>query len=250
MLEVSTRSTDVEYRLDGAILLYQGSDNISAYASTHRIMMARKRCVLGPGSPVTVEGLRDLTKALLPDIIAVPELIPAYVLAQGPEFLVWWMPPQSRTVFFKAAELGGERSAKVPLPGLVFAVVAGNWYVFAVKGEHRPDAATLLHRTPFYNVWADGKICTGSVQKPKGTLAQRTELWEAAFFDSWFTHSNMRDREKLVTSKGGATAFWKKMLSGGFEQFPEPALVSLKTTVADVLSGIGHLLRGGDHGRA
>jgi len=250
MLEVSTRSAEVEYKLNGAILLYQGSNNASAYASIHQIMTVGKRPALGPGSPVTLEGLRELARALVPESIAAPELIPPHVLAQGPEFLVWWVPPKSRAVFFMAKELGGEKSATIPLPGLVFAVVARNWYVFAVKGTARPVADTPLYRTPFYNVWGEGKICTGSVKTPKGSLAQRTELWEAAFFDSWFTHSNMKGAEKLVTFRGGGSAFWKKLLSGEFKTFPEAVLVPLKTTTQGLLAGIARTLKGGSHGRA
>lgn len=252
MLEVVTRSAEVEYQLDAAILLYKGNNHVSAnvFASIHSIMAVGKRHTLGPGSPVTREGLRDLAKALAPESIAAPELIPAHVLAQGPEFLVWWAPPKSRAVFFKANELGGERSATVPLPGLIFAVVAGGWYVFAVKRADRPGADTPLYRTPFYNVWGEGKICTGSVKTPKGSLAQRTELWEAAFFDSWFTHSNMKGKEKLVTFRGGGSAFWKKLLAGAYQAFPEEVLVPLNTTTAGMLAGVATALKGGNHGRA
>lgn len=232
-LTVITREAREAFKLDSAILVYGGAGK--GYASVHSIAHEGDKESLDEGHPVTVKALRETFQVLAPETVPKAEFIPPTVLAQAPDILVWWMPPAMRNVWFDQKELGGQRSACVPVSGLVFAVCRGDWFVYAVAGDQRPTPESPLFRAPFYNVWDSGRICAGNVSVPQGSLAERTDLWEKAFFESWFTHSNV---DKLVKYRGGATAFWKQMLAGGFGQsFPMGTLVPLNTTLQGLING-------------
>jgi PRTRC genetic system protein B len=145
------------------------------------------------------------------------------------------MPACERNVFFNTAELG-KRAAKVPHPGLVFAVVKGSWYVFALAGKERPQLETTLHHAPYFNVYDDGGICAGSAAKPKGIAAAAIPQWEDAFFDSEFTHIN--GSTKKASHRHGEYAMWKELLDGMYPTFPVEFLVPHKTTVAGLMKAI------------
>jgi len=248
--------TDVAGRtfsLRRALLQYESGGG-EGYVSLHDIQMLGKRPVLGPGSPATKAGLRELLYTLAPGTRPKPEFIPEHVLCHGPDHVVWWAKPAHRTLWFNCKEIGnGEVSGRVPLPGLVFAVVGGEWYVFAVKGDARPVPETVLCRSPFLNTWAGGHICTGNITTPNTAAAETTAAWEESFYNSFFTHSNIHAPAKLVMYKGGGYAFWEDMLAGQFKEFPERVLITerhnppSKTTVrlGDLILGIGKQIGGG-----
>jgi len=212
------------FSLTHAILLYcTGAGD--GYVSLHDIQQLGKRPVLGPGTPATTAGLREMMWTLAPETRPQPEFIPESVLCQGPSYLVWWVKPSHRNLWFKCKELGGGVSGKVSLPGLVFVVMAGKWFVFAVKGKTRPTPETVLYRSPFLNVWAGGEICTGTAVIPDGAQASMTAAWEDAFFHSRFSHTNVHAPEHLVKYKDGCYMFWSDMLAGKFSSFPERVLI-------------------------
>ena len=106
---------------------------------------------------------------------------------------------------------------------------------------HRVDKATPLFQAPYFNVYGTGAICQGNVDVPTGgfagSVADRIEAWNKAFFDSFFTHPNTQG--PLVNYKGGPYRFWRDMLDGRHAVFPESALVPLGTSLAKVLDRRG-----------
>src|ERR1035437_2468687 len=100
----------------------------------------------------------------------------------------------------------------LPHPGLVFAACSKVWSVWAVKGDHRPRPDSMLYQAPYFNVWDGGRICQGNVEVPDGTTAEKIDAWNAAFFNSFFTHPNIH--KNLAKYRGGAYKFWKDMLAG------------------------------------
>lgn len=223
---------DQSLRLDEAILFYKGHK--SQYATIHKIASDENGASLLPGKPLTQAAVcrvyRDFIGAM-----TIGGFLPENVLSIGVDSLVWWCKPSPRRVFFMSEKLGGQRSAVTPHPGAVFAVKGTDWYVFAVKGNDRPTPEMELFQAPYFNVWAQGKICTGNVAIPKGNVPETITAWENAFFDSQFTHPNIHEANKLVAYRGGSYAFWKSMLNGKHKRFPEKVLVPLNATVADLL---------------
>jgi PRTRC genetic system protein B len=167
------------------------------------------------------------------------------LLYQDLTTMAWWVPPARRHIWFRCTggELGAhERGESVPHPGLVFAAASDRtWRVWAVKGCERPSEATPLFQAPYFNVYGTGAICQGNVDVPTGgfagSVADRIEAWNKAFFDSFFTHPNTQG--PLVNYKGGPYRFWRDMLDGRHAVFPESALVPLGTSLAQVLDRRG-----------
>lgn len=215
--------------LMGAILLY-GNRSMATYASIHEVSQVGPSYFLNPGKPVSKSGLLEALHTLAPRKYQGPELIPDNLLSQGPNHMVWWTPPAPHQVWFMAEKIG-ERSGAVPLPGLVWFTGKSGWKVFAVKGDRRPTADTMLYQAPFYNVWAGGGICIGNVKTPTGRMAFQQEAWEEAFFRSYFTHPNIHAPRRLTLYRGGHVALWTKLLDGNLRSFPEASLVPLDYTL-------------------
>jgi len=224
-MQVMAGSTAQAETLQQAILIYQ------TFASVHEVSVTPgKQAQIKPGVLATKGGLMAALRSLLPESERGSGLLPVSMLAQGVDHMVWWIPPAKRSVWFKSEDVGGERTAVVPHPGLVMVVCEKGWHIFAVKGKERPTPDTPLFQVPYYNVWAGGKICTGSAQVPRGKAKKQTACWEDAFFRSYFSHSNIRYPARLV-AKGKPETFWKKMLDGAYARFPEGMLVSTKETL-------------------
>jgi hypothetical protein len=71
---------------------------------------------------------------------------------------------------------------------------------------------TPLWRAPYFNVWGEGEICTGNVRLPDSLSPQSLEVYERAFFDSEFTHPNLRGGEKLIHHSDGPYGWWAGLL--------------------------------------
>ncbi len=224
-MQVFAGSTAEAVNLKHAILLYE------TFATVHDVeLKGGKQPVIKPGELATKEGLISALRALLPETERGTGLLAENILATGVDHMVWWVKPATREVWFSCKDIGGERHAPVPNPGLVMVVSKSGWHVFAVKGKDRPTPETELFQVPYFNVWAGGKICTGTARTPQGADAKKPKAWEDAFFQSFFTHPNIHAPQKLV-AKGGAFKFWKDMLDGRYQRFPEGMLVATKQTM-------------------
>lgn len=224
---------DETMTLANALLFYTGPQN--HYATIHKVDVTRKGATLLAGKPLTKSAVCRVFR----DFIGATNIggyIPENVLSVGVDSLIWWRKPSPRRVFFNAEKIG-ERSEVIPHPGLVFVTRGIDWYVFAVKGDERPTPQSEIYQAPYFNVWQGGKICTGNVIVPKGNIPDTIRAWENAFFDSTFTHPNVKPPEKLVEFRGGSYSFWKAMLNGKRQSFPEKVLVPFKkkTTLSDIL---------------
>jgi PRTRC genetic system protein B len=211
-----------------AVLLYSGT-NGNGFATVHDVVMEGDVPVIRAGTPASRQGLLSALRQLADDRLP-PELIPAHILAKGIDHLVWYRPPSRQTIWVKAEALGGERSGEVPMSGLIWLVnpMTGSCSIFAYEGEDRPNSETKLHQAPVFNVWQDGRICTGSAAVPKGAAALVPQNWEMSFWMSWFTHPNT---PKIVRGKGSPHAFVKDLLDGKYKVFPQAKLLPIKRTL-------------------
>lgn len=249
MIEIQAHTNAMALAPSAAIVLYaqkKGSSygpSAACYATVHDVTVSEGIPQLGAGMAVSRDGLMTLFRGLDPQRTEVASLTPTRVLTQGSRWMVWYCAPSKRRVWFKTNDGIGERTAEVPLPGLVFAVSPTGWYVFALKSGRRPGASTRLLQVPFYNVWKRGKICTGSTRMPQGDARRDPAAWERAFFESAFTHSNIHDGP-LVAYKGGAVAFWKALLRGKkFDTFPTEVLVDGGMTLGQFLAELNRSLQ-------
>lgn len=252
---VATEATPT-WALRRAVLVYQQDhiqigerENARVYATVHDVESGKGGLQLGAGVPATREACADLARALGANA-SLSGFVPESLLYLGARSLIWWRPPGPGRVFFDTtkdaagdqaddktgAGLIGKRNAVVPHPGLVLAVTGGHWFVYALKGTARPAPDQELFRAPYFNVWESGEICTGNVRLPDTLTPAALAVYERAFFDSEFTHPNMRGRGELVRWPGGPYAFWKAALDGAFNPpppmgFPLNALVPARLTL-------------------
>ena len=228
-MKVTTGSEKQTSELQQAVLIY------STFVTIHDVANKGSTLEIKPGTLATSDALRTALQHLMPEQEASSDFIPETLLAKGVGYMVWWVKPARRTVWFKCEEMGPEQSGEVPNPGLIMAVTPSSWYLWAVKGAGRPTLNTKLYQAPYFNVYSTGSLCTGSIAMPRDTDFFNIGKWEQAFFASFFTHPNVHESGGLI-KKGSCYRFWLDMLDGKYKTFPSQQLVDRKTTLADVLA--------------
>jgi PRTRC genetic system protein B len=247
-ITVSCNVGNASSELAAAILLYKNGKEIN-FVSVHGIEYINddmSKPFIGAGQPASKAALSQLAQDLIPGLATKRTVFPANVLSHDFEHLAWFVPPAAKQLWFNKDELGGKVSAKVDLPGLVFFVGHQGWFVFAVNSKERPTADTPLYVSPFLNVWAGGKICTGNIDVPKMSSPTSYEAFEDAFFRSYFTHINIHGKDQLVKYPGGPYKLWKKLIDGSIKKFPIKALVPFGKTVGEFLENFNE---GDSHAR-
>lgn len=237
------------YQLAHAILLYEARSamgDADVYATIHNVERFRRGGPrLAPGTPATPEACAAFTRSIA-DRAAFAGWIAPEILFIGPRTVAWWRAPAAATVFFEtehneAKRRLGMRQGRTPQPGLVHVLKDGQWHVYAVKGKDRPGPGTKLFRAPYFNVWKDGRICEGNVERPKRVTPDTLRKFERAFFDSRFTHPNDNSRQ-LTLYKRGVYELWRDLLDGKHKAFPEASLKphgkhTLETLLRDMERG-------------
>jgi PRTRC genetic system protein B len=219
---------NLSVRLEQAILIYSRSSGLNRdgthYATVHPVSIHESASpIIEAGRPLDKGTLEKLLRSLMKTAGTQTGVFSERILSVGTGFVVWWQPPGERAFFFDCAASSsiGKRSGSGRVPGLVFVASGCTLRVFAVKGRTRPGTDTLLHHAPLMNVYADGKVCTGSAPLPGSTLSSSIAAWEAAFWNSSFTHPN---QQRAVRYKGGLEQFSLDLLNGKFTRFPEHVL--------------------------
>ena len=230
-------STSHVYELAHAILVYKERNSEPVFASVHDVKTSKQGVAkIEAGTPVSKTALLKMMQALVPEDYAPAELFDSHILAKGSDHLAWYCEPQKRQVWFKNEQLGNDVTAHTDHPGLVFIISKGKWYVFAVKGNQRPSAATQLYVAPYLNVWEGGHICTGNIEMPKGAMRFMTEAWEEAFFRSYFTHPNIHEKGALTKYRGGIFSLWRALMKG--RAFPAASLVPADETLGEAFERV------------
>jgi len=221
--------------LSKAILLYQEKSAYQgdAFATVHEVTGVEEgQPALAPGQLLTVEGLREIHKALYR--VQKLEIIPTHVLAVSPERLVWFEPARSRVMFFVAQDpyLDGLSGQMFPQPPLLFIAGERSLRVFALGENERPTGSSPVFTAPYYNTTTSG-VCIGSMPLPAALSADDTDAYSDAFFYSAFTHGTS---ERLLRGWGGSYGeLWTTAREGG--AFPMQHLVSLQKGVEEVING-------------
>ncbi|MFC0698209.1 PRTRC system protein B [Paraburkholderia humisilvae] len=236
MITTQLVGTGSSLKLEHAILLYTRSGHVGSgpgigFVTINPVRIEKENAVIGPGQPASRSALVDALDQLA-DREPTRALYHPRLLGRGADYAVWYAPPGKRHLAFNHPSVGGKKAGVCPLPGLVFFLVRGDWYVFAYRGNRRPSARTLLYRTPFYNVWAEGRICVGNIDLPKQGAAAPLEQWEDAFFGTWFTHPNIPEA-RLLREGENCGRLWKALLSGKKEAFPTDLLARMDMRLED-----------------
>lgn len=248
MLMVQASATSTIMTLQKAILVYgvpksNPYDSDPSLAITHatinEVEMKSGVPVLQAGRLMTQTDLKNLVSGLSQSqSLSVPAWIDTTMLALGAGRMIWYTPACQRAMFFKASSLSKETfeaQGQLPTPGLVWMVRQGALFVYAYKGTGRPEKESKLYQAPFFNVWSQGKVCTGNAAMPVGDNTAIPHMWVDAFFGSNFTHPNFKEKDRLL--KGVCPIeFWKSMTENPLPVFPEGRLVDLPLKVGDLLA--------------
>jgi PRTRC genetic system protein B len=225
------RQTKVE--LAKAVLLYQeGRHQGDAFATVHEVTGVEEgQPALAPGQLLTVEGLREIHKALYR--VQRLEVLPPHVLAASPDRLVWFEPARSRVMFFTATDdyLNGLSGRSFPQPPLLFIAGERSLKVFALGEDERPTGSSHVFTAPYYNTTTGG-VCIGSMPLPTALSVHDIDSYSDAFFHSAFTHGTS---ERLLKGWGGSYGeFWEHARQQG--AFLTQHLVPQHKTVEDVIN--------------
>ena len=221
------------WALHKAILLYAGI-HAKHVATVHDVTEG----VIQAGTPLTPEQLEAIASQLIGSRETEQNtksvgFLSDRIIASTHNKLAWWSPAQTQKMFFKCSGPTKKLSGKnFKHPPLLFFVNDKKFRVFALRNNKRPDPKTELYQAPYFNVYADGAICIGTMNCPRLVGPECAPGFESAFFDSYFTDAKVR----LTTLPGGHDAYWRGAMAAKEGRFLNN-FVSLKATVGDLLSG-------------
>ncbi|MBR8093215.1 MULTISPECIES: PRTRC system protein B [Burkholderia cepacia complex] len=236
MINTQVVGSGSSLKLEHAILLYSrsghpGSASGNGFVTINPVRIEKGNAVIGPGQPASRAALVDALDRLA-EREQTRALFHPRLLGRGADYAVWYVPPGKRHLAFNHPSVGGKKAGTCALPGLVFFLVRDDWYVFAYRGKRRPSARTPLYRTPFYNVWQEGRICVGNIDLPKQGTSAPLEQWEDAFFGTWFTHPNIPEAQ-LLRKGENCGKLWMALLAGKHESFPSALLARMGMRLED-----------------
>jgi len=176
---------------------------------------------LTEGKPATEESLAGLCEMFLPFLKSQRAYIPDNIVAYAPlrEFIAWWKPAGTHRLFF--SKKMGIKSGLAPLPPLLFAVKRKEILVWALKENKRPTPESIVMAAPFYNIYREGRVCTGNATLPDSASSSSISKWEDVFFLSEFSGDLTPHLKKGITPK----QLWTKLIGGKVKKFPVQHLV-------------------------
>lgn len=221
-----------------ALVLYKaprvGARNDSlAFATVHDIVCDGKSAPrLLPAQPLATDTLETMLITL--QGVAPLSYIPPEVLAQSKNIIIWWRPASTATLYLRCVDNQGQDYGKLPLlkltapmPALLFRLDKDRCAlsVCALRENVRPTPTTPLFRAPFANVYDDGAVCLGTVERSNDFLVA-----EHRFFASEFTH----DVGSIVRIQGGGSTwrFWQSLAKSRRKTFPLDTLIPTNRTLA------------------
>lgn len=225
-----------------ALIVHEGREtehNLIDYALTsHEITETPTGIDLGPGRLLGTLDHQRLLDVLLHTQGDANAFLPPEVLSHGSAQLAWYVPGRPRRMWFRGAQRS--KCLTVPWPTLAFRARQGRLSIAALAQTRRPQASDPLFHAPLMNIFSDTGLCPGTANLPPGHgLADRTQF-EAAVFDTAFSHVN--HTHTLCSSPGGAVEttehlrFWENLARKHAKRFPVRALVPLKQTLSQWLT--------------
>ena len=221
-----------EFKLSEAVLVYRAGAG-GAFASLHRVKQVDGGVpYLAPGEPLTTAFVRTLAQGLGAQVK--PEVFPENILARTPDLLVWWSPPQRRVMFFGGTDQEARKinGLVFPHPALVFKVVGKDLFVRALATTSRPAPDTPLKIAPYWNTDSRGLVCAGSMRVPETSDVASTSAFEAAYFQSEFTHA--AGAVRLSSHPGGFIGLWRGLV--GRKRFPAQYLTDAGETLQEFVA--------------
>ncbi|QRD62727.1 hypothetical protein H8Z72_23460 (plasmid) [Xanthomonas citri pv. citri] len=176
-----------------------------ALTTAHEIKGIKGVPHLQPGRPLTPEDEARIVALLMgredEAANAHVRLNPPNILHSDAASTTWLCPSRVAPMVLRRADK--DTTVLVRWPTLVMHARNRQLYVVALSSDAWPSDDTEVYHSPTGNVWSGTLVCTGSAVLPLSCAPSDVSAWEAAWFDSAFTHSN-HDRTITVrtTAKG------------------------------------------------
>lgn len=187
-----------------ALLLYRDL----GVATVHRIR------TLGCGDPQIGEGrlvgqddLAALSRILNEQRGPSAFILGERVLGVGPNWLTWYAPAAVRPMLFTVA--GERQHLDIMWPSLIFHAFEGTLYAVAYEGGERPNESTAVFLPPLMNFYDSTAMCRGSARYPNDYAESSIPAWEAAVFDTYFSHSNGHQKIAGCQCDDDHLRFWR-----------------------------------------
>lgn len=188
--------------------------------------------------PLTVLEAKELAQALLIEqenkpLLRSDGMIEPNLLSfdAESETIVWFQKAQHRDLLFDSNL--GIKSGKAAIPPMVWKADRNTLYVYALASNRKPSLNTPLYHAPFFNVYAEGAVCLGTVDvqvSETGSVNELISLWEGYFFNSYFTHL-MNGHNPI---NGNCVLLWENLIETGHD-FPMDILLKNAKQLKDIL---------------
>jgi len=217
------------YQPKKALIIYEKKD--STYQSTPYVEsfdMDEQGCPIN-GHPLSIKEAHALAKSLMVTERKQSNFLnPKGLLSLNIVFLktgnngyaIWRTSAQKVRLLF--TEDLGIPSGEAHVPALLWKAGKNGIMVYAVTDEHISPNTTLYH-APFFNVYAEGRVCMGNVgvNIPNDCCLETfIALWQEYFFNSYFSHLFGAH----LPIKGNIVQLWQHLVASG-EPFPLDCLV-------------------------
>lgn len=145
--------------------------------------------------------------------------------------IIWYTKAQLKQLHFSDGL--GIKSGQANVPPLVWKADKDSLQIFALRSKRKPTPKSDLHYAPFFNVYADGSVCMGTVNikaADTGSITELMCLWENYFFNSYFSHL-MTDHNPI---DGNCVLLWESLIDTD-KQFPTDILIKTNKKLKDIL---------------
>ena len=211
---IDIADSETEFKLTQALLVYTAESGQCAVTS-HSVSFENRQPVIQPGQPVTTANVEAVLRSLGKQQSG---YLPPNLVALGVDRMAWFCPAGRRRIWFKPSHAFADDKDKgkakmlkalngkfVQHPPLLF-VMAHGLNVYALITNTRPTPTSRLWKAPYWNL-SDGHMCNGNLKLPE-ILPTHLAQFEAAFFNSAFTHSS---DGTIVHHPQGHHGFWTEL---------------------------------------
>jgi len=156
--------------------------------TVHDIKDTDKGAVMGVGRIMSEADKQELKDYLNGEHNIRDCWIPENVMMLNSSQMVWYKPAHKRMMHFKVK--GKSHAVELMWPSLIFQATPHGLRVAAYAGKGRPKLDQPLYHAPIWNIYSDGRLCTGSADTTSIISVESMKIWETAIYDTIFTHSN------------------------------------------------------------
>lgn len=146
-------------------------------------------------------------------------------------YAVWQTPPGKETLLF--CDQLGIPDGRANMPSMLWKASIDELYIYALRTGQRATEITPLYKAPFFNIYDDNRVCTGTVEIDFSDVCNLEEFiktWQYNFFHSYFSHM-IGDRSPV---RKNIIQLWKSLV-GTDKKFPVKELIKCGITLKDIL---------------